>query len=76
MAQKVLVDKSLAIRISILRDMKIMQEIPIRVPNHITTYLNIIYNIYFQIPIFLLICKILPNRFYRKLRSNCKTYGR
>ena len=34
MAQKVSVDKSLAIRISI-RDMKIMQEIPIRVPNPI-----------------------------------------
>jgi hypothetical protein len=39
MAQKVSVDKSLAIRISI-RDMKIMQEIPIRVPNHIPTYLH------------------------------------
>ena len=43
MAQKVSVDKSLAIRISI-RDMKIMQEIPIRVPNHIPTYLPI-YNL-------------------------------
>ena len=75
MAQKVSVDKSLAIRISI-RDMKIMQEIPIRVPGHIPTYLYIIYKIYFQIPIYLLIYKSLPNRFYRKLRSNCKTYGR
>ena len=75
MAQKVSVDKSLAIRISI-RDMKIMQEIPIRVPNHIPTYLHIIYKINFQIPIYLLIYKSLQNRFYRILRSNCKTYGR
>ena len=53
MAQKVSVDKSLAIRISI-RDMKIMQEIPIRVPNHIpSTYLHMICKIYFQNPDYL-----------------------
>ena len=51
MAQKVSVDKSLAIRISI-RDMKIMQEIPIRVPIFLLTYQCIIYKIYPMIYLF------------------------